>query len=303
MADKDTSRPPSIRSRLLTWFLKRTVKRQKLTRGDLPAIRRELIHKARSKLPKGVSALPVSGVVRGEWLTTIAPARGKAVLYFHGGGYVVGAPVTHRPITGRLADLLNTKVFALDYRLAPENPCPAAIQDAIKCWEWLLTQGYRPGNILLAGDSAGGGLVLALMQAIARSGGQQAGLALLFSPWTDLTGTVPSVHENAENCAWFTPEQLGFIADQYRGNQSAESPTVSPLHGDMAGLPPIILYASDSEILRDDTVLLAEKIRAGGGSAEIEVWHGLPHAWPLFAGLIPEADRCLKEAAAKILGS
>lgn len=221
-----SGRSPSIRARLLSWFLKRTVKKQKLTRADIPETRRELVRKARSKLPQGVSAVPVAGVVRGEWLTTIQPTRGKAVLYFHGGGYIVGAPITHRAITGHLAEGLNTKVFAVDYRLAPENPCPAAIQDAIKCWEWLMTQGYRPGNITLAGDSAGGGLALALAQAIARGGGHEAGALLLFSPWTDLTGALTSVTENAESCAWFTPDQLQFIANLYRGNQPADAVSV-----------------------------------------------------------------------------
>lgn len=301
MADIPQShRSPSIRARLLTWFLKRTVKTQVLTRASLPEIRRELIRKARRALPNGVSASPVNGAVRGEWLTTIGPVRGKVVLYFHGGGYVVGAPVTHRAITGRLAKGLNTKVFALDYRLAPEHPCPAAIQDAITCWDWLLSQGYRPGNIVLAGDSAGGGLALALAQAIARSGSQQAGAALLFSPWTDLTGTAPAVHENAARCAWFTPGQLSFIADQYRGPQPADAPGVSPLYGETAELPPLIIYASDSETLRDDSVFLAEKIQASGGPVDLELWHRLPHAWPLFAGLIPEAQECLHQAIMKL---
>lgn len=301
MADPSYShKSPSIRARLLTWFLKRSVKRQHLARTELPQLRRELLRKARRALPDGVSAVPVAGTVRGEWLTTIEPLRGKAMLYFHGGGYVVGAPVTHRAITARLAEALNTKVFALDYRLAPEHPYPAALRDAIACWDWLLTQGYRPGNIVLAGDSAGGGLALALMQAIARSGGAQPDAALLFSPWTDLTGTAPAITENAASCAWFTPEQLRFMADQYRGDHPADTAAVSPLHGELTGLAPVILYASDSELLRDDAVLLAEKIRAAGGRIDLELWHRLPHAWPLFAGLIPEAERCLQQAAQKL---
>lgn len=292
---------PSLQARLISRGLRKLVKPRHITRSDIPLLRALMLALTRSQLPGGVLAERIKAPVRGEWLRVAHPRRGRALLYFHGGGFFCGTPQTHRAITGRLAQLLGFTVLALDYRLAPEHPYPAALEDAIAAWQWLLSLGYRPDRVWLGGDSAGGGLALALMLACRERDLPLPAGGLLYSPWTDLTCTAPSITENVARCAWFMPEQVIFAADMYAGRMSREHPLLSPLRGNLSGLPPLLLHVSDSELLRDDSVLLAERARASGVQVQMRVWHGLPHAWPNFAGLMPEGDLCLAESAEVIL--
>lgn len=223
------------------------------------------------------------------------------MLYLHGGGYIAGNPQTHRAITARLAHRLGVAVFALDYRLAPEHPYPAALEDALAAWRWLLDGGWRADRLWLAGDSAGGGLALALMLACRQQGLPLPMATALFSPWTDLTCSGAAITENAKRCAWFTAQQLDFAAGLYAGGHAASDPLISPLLGDLSGLPPLLVHVSDSELLRDDSLRLEAKARAAASPVRLRVWHGLPHAWPNFAGLMPEGDACLEDTASALL--
>lgn len=297
---------PSLQARLIARGLRRLVKPRKITRTDIPLLRGLMFAFTRSRLPAGVKAERIKLMqdgdwLRGEWLRPDKPRRGRALLYLHGGGYICGAPRTHRAITARLARRLGVAVFALDYRLAPEHPYPAALEDALRAWRWLLAEGYRPDRIWLAGDSAGGGLALALMLACRQQNLPLPAAAALFSPWTDLACSGAAITENIERCAWFMPTQIRFAADLYAGGTAKTDPLLSPLYGDLAGLPPLVLHVSDSELLRDDTLRLAERARTAGIPARLRLWHGLPHAWPNFAGLMPEGDACLDEAADSLL--
>lgn len=292
---------PSLQARLISRGLRSLVKPRHITRADIPLIRALIAGLTRSQLPNGVTAERTRLPVRGEWLRVAHPRRGRVLLYFHGGGFFCGSPQTHRVITGRLAELLGYEVFSLDYRLAPEHPFPAALDDVIAAWDWLRSLGYRPDRIWLGGDSAGGGLALALMLACRDRGLPLPAGALLFSPWTDLTCSLPAYAENIARCAWFMPEQVAFVANTYVAGRKKDDPLVSPIYGDLSGLPPLLLHASDSELLRDDSVQLAERARARGVTVQLLLWHGLPHAWPNFAGLMPEADLCLAESAEAIL--
>ncbi|WP_300296963.1 alpha/beta hydrolase [Ferrovibrio sp.] len=297
---------PSLQARLIARGLRRLVKPRKITRMDIPLLRGLMFAFTRSRLPAGVKAERIKLMqdgdwLRGEWLRPDKPRRGRALLYLHGGGYICGAPRTHRAITARLARRLGVAVFALDYRLAPEHPYPAALEDALRAWRWLLVEGYRPDRIWLAGDSAGGGLALALMLACRQQNLPLPAAAALFSPWTDLACSGAAFTENIERCAWFMPTQIRFAADLYAGETAKNDPLLSPLYGDLAGLPPLVLHVSDSELLRDDTLRLAERAHAAGISTRLRLWHGLPHAWPNFAGLMPEGDACLDEAADSLL--
>lgn len=295
------SNQPSLQARLIARGLRRLVKPRQVGRADIPLLRALMVAMTRSRLPEGVVTERVRAPVRGEWLRPARPRRGRMLLYFHGGGFFCGSPQTHRAITGRLARHLECPVFSLDYRLAPEHPYPAALEDALTAWRWLLAGGHRPDRIWLGGDSAGGGLALSLMLACRQQGLPQPAGALLFSPWTDLTCSAPSIAENLTSCAWFMPEQVRFAADLYAGGAVRSDPLLSPLSGDLRGLPPLVIHASDSELLRDDSVLLAQKARAAGVPVMLRLWHGLPHAWPNFAGLMPEGDACLAEAAEALL--
>ena len=208
---------PSLQARVIARGLRRLVKPRQVSRADISLLRALMTAMTRSRLPEGISAERVRAPVRGEWLRPARPRRGRVLFYFHGGGFFCGSPQTHRAITGRLARHLECPVFSLDYRLAPEHPYPAALDDALAAWRWLLGGGHRPDRIWLGGDSAGGGLALALMLACKRHGLPQPAGALLFSPWTDLTCSSPSIAENTASCAWFMPEQVRFAAGLYAG--------------------------------------------------------------------------------------
>lgn len=288
---------PSLQARLIARGLRRVVKPRRVTRTDVPLIRALMVALTRSRPLPGITIERIKAPMHGEWLRPRQARRGRALLYLHGGGYFAGNPRTHRAITTRLAQRLGVAVFALDYRLAPEHPYPAALDDALAAWRWLLAEGWRADRLWLAGDSAGGGLALALMLACKRNHLPLPAAAALFSPWSDLTCGGAAISENAERCAWFMPEHLRFAARLYAGRHDPADPFLSPLHGDLSGLPPLLLHVSDSELLRDDTLRLAAAARAAGTPVRLRLWHGLPHAWPNFAGLMPEGDACLEDAA------
>ncbi len=234
------------------------------------------------------------GGISGEWARAVSPAAG-VMLYLHGGGYFACSPKTHRPITGGFA-LHDLTVFAPDYRLAPENPYPAAIEDALAAYRALLA-AHGPGRLVVAGDSAGGGLALATVLAA-----REAGLALpaglvLFSPWTDLAGTGPSIQANAARESMLVGPRIQEVAALYLDGAHPETPLASPLYGDLGGLPPVLVQASDREILLDDSTRLAEKIRAAGGRAELTIWPNLPHVWQISQSFLPEARQALGQAA------
>ncbi|HSZ09367.1 MAG TPA: alpha/beta hydrolase [Steroidobacteraceae bacterium] len=210
------------------------------------------------------------------------------VLYLHGGGYLFGSPKTHRQVLIAMAKAFQAPVYGLDYRLAPEHPFPAPVEDAAKAYEWLLIR--HPGaSIVLAGDSAGAGLAIATAVGV-RGGGLKAPLAIVaFSPYADLAVTGASVEANAKSCAMFTPGGIREAAALYLAGADARDPRASPLYADLAGLPPMLLFASQHEILRDDTLRLAERALAAGVKVELVVRDRLPHVWPVFVTLLPEA--------------
>lgn len=299
---------PSLQARLIARALRRLIKPRQFGAEDVPLLRALMQMLARPGLPAGMRAEKprdaawLAARLHGEWLIPEYPRRGRALLYLHGGGFVCGAPRTHRPITTRLARRLAVPVLALDYRLAPEHPFPAALDDAVAAWRWLTgPAGYRPDRIWLAGDSAGGGLALSLMLALRAAGLPQPAGAALFSPWADLSQSGASYRDNIEHCAWFNPGQIAFAAALYAGGHDRRAPLLSPCFADLAGLPPLFVHASDSEMLRDDSTALAALPHWPAGS-QLQLWHGLPHAWPNFAGLMPEADRCLEQAARQLAG-
>jgi epsilon-lactone hydrolase len=248
--------------------------------------------------PQSVAGVTFSaareGDVPGEWARGAGQLAG-VMLYMHGGGYFACSPATHRPITGGFA-LHGFRVFAPGYRLAPENPFPAAIEDALAAYRALLAV-HDPGTLVVAGDSAGGGLALATLLAAREAGlAMPAGL-VLFCPWTDLAGTGRSIQTNAARESMLVGGRIQEVAALYLGGAHPETPLASPLYADLSGLPPVLVQVSDREILLDDSTRLAEKIRAAGGQVELSIWPNLPHVWQISQSFLPEARQALGQAA------
>jgi monoterpene epsilon-lactone hydrolase len=210
------------------------------------------------------------------------------VLYLHGGGYLFGSPKTHRQVLIAMAKAFQAPAYGLDYRLAPEHPFSAAVEDAAKAYQWLLTR-HPEADIVLAGDSAGAGLAIATAVGVRDAGFALPKAIVAFSPYSDLAVTGESVEANAKSCAMFTPRGIREAAAIYLAGADARDPRASPLYADLAGLPPMLLFASRHEILRDDTLRLAERASAAGVKVELIVRDRLPHVWPVFVTLLPEA--------------
>jgi epsilon-lactone hydrolase len=214
------------------------------------------------------------------------------LLYLHGGGYSLGSLDTHAELMGRLSRACRVVVTGIDYRLAPEHPYPAAIEDAIAGYHYLLGEGIPPQRIVLAGDSAGGGLALACLLSLDASGlPQPAGVALM-SPWTDLTFTGESVRTRATVDPMISPEGLVPTGRLYHGAADPADPLISPLFGDLRDLAPMLIQVGDHEILLDDSTRLAERARAQGVLVELEVYDEAFHVFQVVAGL-PESDAAL----------
>lgn len=233
--------------------------------------------------------------VKGEWQTPSRVNDERLLFYCHGGGYVFGSPATHHAITFALARLLESKTFSLQYRLAPEHPFPAAVDDAVRAYQYVLSKGNAPEKITLGGDSAGGGLALALCLEIKARGLPMPGCLVLYSPWTDLSVSGASIDTNEKTDAMFKAIFIREGAKKVLGGADPRAPLASPLFGDLAGLPPTLIFASSSEILYHDSTRLIEKLEEEGVSVETAIEHGLTHAWPIFMGKIPEAKAALEK--------
>jgi epsilon-lactone hydrolase len=226
-------------------------------------------------------------------LTAVAQSRAdRCVLYFHGGGYCIGTAALYRDFLWRVAAAARAQVLYFDYRLAPEHPFPAALDDAVAAYRWLAGR-FEPRHIAFAGDSAGGGLLLATMLRLREEGAQLPSAAAALSPWTDLTLTGQSMRANADADPMLDPDHLPELMRNYCAGADPRNPYISPIYGDSAGLPPTLIQAGSDEILRDDAVRAADKMRAAGCAVELELWDRMPHVWHLYARFVPEARRAL----------
>jgi monoterpene epsilon-lactone hydrolase len=289
----------SIRAYLSVWITKWRIKRRLKGVRDY-RVARKILRPDRYTVPGSVeiSATQVGGVP-GEWVTGPNP-NGAVLLYLHGGGYFGCSAETHRPITAGFA-LQGFRVYAPDYRLAPENKFPAAVDDAVAVYRALLEDGHSPENIVVSGESAGGGLALSLMLVLRAEGVPLPAGVAIFSPWTDLAATGDSVRTNAGRCAMFHGADIAPTAQYYLGETDARNPLASPLYADLTGLPPLLIHVGADEVLRDDSTRLAERARAAGVAVELKIWPVVPHAWQLAAHMIPEGRQSLREAGEFLL--
>lgn len=289
----------SLRSRLLSWFLKRQFKPKLMHPQFDPArFRRALDRDMGRRAPAaGVSVEPEhQAPVYGEWNIPPGSTSQRVVLYSHGGGYLFGSPLSYRSFTTRLASATGMKVFVPDYRLAPEHVFPAAADDILAVYRWLL-QRYDAGNIVLVGDSAGGGLSLSLLVQLKAQALPMPARIVLMSPYADLATTGASLDENSQTCVMFTGDVIRRAAQVYLAGADKTDPRASPLYADYSGLPPMAIYVSDNEVLRDDGLRVAEKAAAAGVKVQLQVWRGQAHVWPLFAPYVPEAVTVLSHMA------
>ncbi len=286
----------SLQAHFLDFVIRQQVKRRMSGKTDLASVRQSM-QRSTLPAPSGVTFTPATvGGIPGEWVRPSRGAASSTLLYLHGGGYFACSPKTHRPITGAYARS-GFAVFVPDYRLAPEHPFPAAVEDAEAAWHGLVADGHAPRSIGVSGDSAGGGLCLALMLSLRDKDAALPAAAALFSPWTDLAGTGGSVVSNAERDAMFWAPGLVKAGALYLGGAPPTDPLASPHYADLRRLPPMLVHVGEREILRDDSVRLAENARSAEVPVDLHVWPVVPHVWQL-ARFVPEARRSLDLASA-----
>lgn len=254
-----------------------------------------------TRLPRGtrVESIRLAGRPA-EKLTPAGPVGDRLLYYFHGGAYLAGSPHTHRGMLAHIARAAGCTVIALDYRLAPEHPFPAARDDAVAGWQALLAQGLAPENLVIGGDSAGGNLALAATLALRDAGLPLPAALVLISPWTDATSTSASMTSRASRDRLLTPHGIRSAAAQFAGRVPLDDPGVSPLFAKPHGLPRTLVQVGDDEMLLDDSTRWAAAAKAAGVEVTLDVQMGLWHVWQAAAGLVPEADRAVADIAAFI---
>jgi monoterpene epsilon-lactone hydrolase len=297
---------PSLRGRLIAFLMKnRHWFRFRLTPKHVDWNKHESILRFREECEDGarrfgripaelvVSPVNIDGLPA-EWIRPPHAAKDKVIFFLHGGGYVSGSCTDHGVHAAKFVKGSNISALLFEYRLAPEHTYPAAIDDTLKAYRWLLSQGVTASNIVFAGDSAGGGLCLASLLAIRDQGLPLPAAAVALSPWTDLKCTGESYRCNARKC--LSPEGTWTaFSKHYVGDNDPGLPWISPLYGDLHGLPPILIYVGEDEILLDDSARFAEKAKSAGVDITLRVGEGLFHCYPVCAPLFPEATQAMDE--------
>ena len=250
------------------------------------------------KTPKDAIVEKTSmGGVECEWVSVGSVPANKALVYFHGGAYVSGSPVSHRDYAAAMSTALGIKLLMVDYRLAPEYPFPAPIEDALAVYKALLGDGYGANDLFVGGDSAGGNLTLSLLQQIRNLGLAMPKAACLFSPWLDLTHSGDSIATNADIDPMLPVIMLQRCADIYAAGADKNDSLISPIFTDMAGFPPMIIHVGSTEILLDDAKTIAKKCEKAGVEVILKVWEKAPHAFPILVKFLPEARAAIEQTA------
>ena len=262
-------------------------------RSDAP------IEETRANFEQLATAFPIADDVKrekadangvpGEWITPPGVSGDITLYYLHGGGYSIGSVNTHARMVAQIAAACDGRAFAVDYRLAPENPFPAGLDDAVAGYRWLLGQGVAPARLVIGGDSAGGGLALATLQRLREAGDPLPAATVLLSPWTDLEGVGDSIKTRREADPMIDPTVMPEMARSYYGDEDVRNPLVSPLHADFTGLPPMLIQVGDAEVLLDDSTRVYRRAEEAGVDVTLEVNDEMIHVFQFFAPLLPEA--------------
>ena len=240
----------------------------------------------------------IAGGVPAEWLEVPGAAADRVVLYLHGGAYCIGSPATHRGLAASIAQAARARALVVDYRLAPEHPFPAAVEDAQAAYRWLLGEGVPPGRLALAGDSAGGGLLLALLASQRDAGQSLPAAGVCLSPWTDLAFSGQSWTTMAKRDLLLNRRTMGQMAQAYLGDTDPRTPLASPHYAGLEGFPPLLIQVGSDEVLLSDAQAFAQKAEAAGVAVDLEIWEGMYHVWHIGSGMVPEARRAIDQAGA-----
>ena len=287
----------SIRARIVRWITGRYIQRLDVHSADVLKLRRRLdlfgslLMKAfRVKLERTT----INGLYA-EWLRPKKARRGKVLLYLHGGAYVMGSCRSHRQMVSHIARAAGIDALVPEYRLSPEHKFPDAIDDAVGVYRELLATGFKPEDIVISGDSAGGGLTVATLLTLRDSGDPMPAAAVLLSPFLDVTASGDSATSRAEKDPWFHASDMKVVVDHYCDESLVRDPRVSPVFANVDGLPPVYIQVGDHEILLSDSTRFADNLREKGGVVKIEIWPEMWHVFQLFIGKMPEARRAINK--------
>ena len=288
----------SYRARMIRRITSWLIKDMDLATADVKETRQRLDKLSRllkRAFRVRVEETTVNGL-KAEWLKPKGVPEGKVLLYLHGGAYVLCSCRTHRQLVSHIARAAGINALVPEYRLAPENPFPAAIDDAVGVYRSLLAEGTSPNDIFIAGDSAGGGLTVATLLELRHAGDPMPAAAVLLSPFLDITASGESATSRAAADPWFRADEMDVVARYYcPDEQDLQNPLISPVFANVAGLPPTLIQVGDDEILLSDSTRFAEKMKSAGCEVELEVWPEMWHVFQLFIGKMPESRRAINK--------
>jgi acetyl esterase/lipase len=251
------------------------------------------------KVANDIEVEPVTVAGRdAEWLHAPDMQARRSILYLHGGGYALGSLTTHRALAGEVARVARAAVLLLDYRLAPEHPFPAAVEDGVAALQWLLEQDFEPTQMAIVGDSAGGGLTVATLLSARDQGVPLPAAAVCISPWADLTCSNGSFRSRADADPLVMSPGINSMATLYLQDTPPTHPLASPNYADLQGLPPLLIHVGTEEVLLDDAIKLDEKARAAGVDSSLEVWDDMIHVWHAFHPMLPEGKQGIERVGA-----
>lgn len=243
-----------------------------------------------------------AGGVPAQWVDTASADPDRTVLFLHGGGYAQGSPLSHRGLAADLSRATGSRVLLLDYRLAPEHPFPAPVEDARAAYKWLLEAGCDPSRLCIAGDSAGGGLTVAGLVAIRDAGLPMPAAGVCLSPWVDMEALGESMDSNAAADPMIARAGILDFAATYLDGAAPRSPLAAPLYADLTGLPPLLIQVGSAETLLDDSIRLEAHAKRAGLDVTLEVWDDMPHVWHMFASALPDGARAIERIGAFVGG-
>lgn len=296
----------SLRARILRRITSHYIDKIDTHEADPSELREKLIRISRflRKVRRvSVEETSVNGL-HAEWLRPKDAREGKVLLYLHGGAYVIGNCRTHRNLVSHIARAAGINALLPEYRLAPEHRFPAAIEDAVGVYRFLLSEGFKPGDITIAGDSAGGGLTVATLLSLRHAGDPMPGNAVLLSPFLDITASGESMQTRAGQDPWFEQSDIEVVAGLYCNDESeVRNPLVSPVFAHVGGLPPMYIQVGDDEILLSDSTRFAAKLDEAGIDVDLEIWPEMWHVFQLFVGKMPEARAAINKIGAYLRGT